>query len=167
MVAAVLLLGVLWQNRAIINDWRQTAETLSENKNLENNQDDELLVEQQQSKITLSKEEAKKQQETPEAKETKQEEENRETTNPEGEQSTEPVETPQGQAEDNGDTQEVLQTDNIEEEGQYYTIQPGDTLVSICMKQFQSLEKMDDILEINHIEDKDKIVAGQKIKLWE
>lgn len=55
----------------------------------------------------------------------------------------------------------------MEEEGQYYIIQPGDTMVSICMKQFQSLEKMDDILKLNHIEDKDKIVAGQKIKLWE
>ena len=62
------------------------------------------------------------------------------------------------------ETKEVVQ---IEEEGQYYIIQPGDTMVSICMKQFQSLEKMDDILKINNIEDKDKIVAGQKIKLWE
>ena len=51
--------------------------------------------------------------------------------------------------------------------GQYYTIQPGDTLVSICMKQFQSLDRMDEIMQINNITNKDKIVAGQKIKLWE
>lgn len=50
---------------------------------------------------------------------------------------------------------------------QYYTIQPGDTLVSICMKQFQSLDRMDEIMQINNITNKDKIVAGQKIKLWE
>ena len=29
------------------------------------------------------------------------------------------------------------------------------------------LERMDEILKMNQIEDKDKIVAGQKIKLWE
>lgn len=47
----------------------------------------------------------------------------------------------------------------------YYTIQPGDTMVSICMSQYQSLEKMDEILKINHIQNKNKIVAGQRIKL--
>lgn len=52
-------------------------------------------------------------------------------------------------------------------QGQYYIIQPGDTLVSICMKQFQSLDRMDEIMKINNITNKDKIVAGQKIKLWE
>ena len=40
-------------------------------------------------------------------------------------------------------------------------------MVSICMKQFQSLERMDEILEINGIQDRNKIVAGQKLKLWE
>lgn len=73
-------------------------------------------------------------------------------------------ETEKKPKEEKVETKEVVQ---IEEEGQYYIIQPGDTMVSICMKQFQSLEKMDDILKINNIEDKDKIVAGQKIKLWE
>lgn len=50
---------------------------------------------------------------------------------------------------------------------QYYTIQPGDTLVSICMSQFQSLDQMERIMDINGIEDKDCIVAGQVLKLWE
>ena len=53
------------------------------------------------------------------------------------------------------------------EKDQYYIIQPGDTMVSICMSQFQSVEQMEKILEINQIQDKDRIVAGQKIKLWE
>ena len=50
---------------------------------------------------------------------------------------------------------------------QYYIIQPGDTLVRICMEKFQSLEQMETIMEMNHIENKNKIVAGQKIKLWQ
>jgi len=52
-------------------------------------------------------------------------------------------------------------------QSQYYTIQPGDTLVSICMSQFQSLDRMESIMSINGIEDKDCIVAGQVLKLWE
>ena len=36
--------------------------------------------------------------------------------------------------------------ENIHNGAQYYTIQPGDTLVSICMKEFSSLEKMDEII---------------------
>lgn len=66
----------------------------------------------------------------------------------------------------NKDVLEVEQT-KTEIKGQYYTIQPGDTLVSICMKQFQSLDRMEEIMRINQITNKDKIVAGQKIKLWE
>ena len=52
-------------------------------------------------------------------------------------------------------------------QSQYYTIQPGDTLVSICMSQFQSLDRMESIMSINGIEDKNCIVAGQVLKLWE
>ena len=53
------------------------------------------------------------------------------------------------------------------EQNQYYTIQPGDTLVSICMSQFQSLDNMEEIVRINKITDQNRIVAGKKIKLWE
>ena len=60
---------------------------------------------------------------------------------------------------------DVTKIGNVQE--QYYTIQPGDTLVSICMKEFQSLDRMEEIMQINNITNKDKIVAGQKIKLWE
>lgn len=64
--------------------------------------------------------------------------------------------------------QDAITAANVKSvQGQYYIIQPGDTLVSICMKQFQSLDRMDEIMQINNITNKDKIVAGQKIKLWE
>lgn len=67
------------------------------------------------------------------------------------------------------DIEKETEVEQIKEEdqGQYYIIQPGDTMVSICMSQFQSVEQMEKILEINQIQDKDRIVAGQKIKLWE
>lgn len=155
ILGAAVLLGFLWQNRDMLKDWRQTAETFSESKNTENNQEDELFVEQQESKITIAEEEVSKTKENSSKEEAKEEQ-----------QTENPQQTPEEQNQDKQETEEVLQTNNVEE-GQYYTIQPGDTLVSICMEQFQSLEKMDDILKINHIENKDKIVAGQKIKLWE
>ena len=50
---------------------------------------------------------------------------------------------------------------------QYYTIKPGDTLVHICMDQFQSVENMEKIMEMNGITDKNCIEAGKQIKLWE
>lgn len=62
---------------------------------------------------------------------------------------------------------ETVAQKELMQQKQYYTIQPGDTLVSICMKQFQSLEPMENIMNINGIENKDCIVAGQVLKLWE
>lgn len=143
ILGAAVLLGFLWQNREVLKKLARTEETFSENKKVEKHkEEDELIVEQQESKITISNEKVDEPVETAEKKK----------------------ETPK--------TQEVMQNkvtqkEEIEEEGQYYIIQPGDTMVSICMKQFHSLEKMDDILKLNNIEDKDKIVAGQRIKLWE
>lgn len=66
--------------------------------------------------------------------------------------------------EDIKDVQKKEKWNNVE---QYYTIQPGDTLVRICMEKFQSLEQMETIMEINQIENENKIVAGKKIKLWQ
>ena len=66
------------------------------------------------------------------------------------------------------DTQEQLsEREDTNYIPQYYEIQPGDTLVSICEKNFQSQEKMNEILSINGIQDKNHIVAGTTIKLWE
>lgn len=141
---AAILLGIFWENKGMITEWtdywRGAAETFSDGQNKENEQEEELFVEQQESKITIPTEDVDKQEEAPEE---------------------------QKEEETKVETDDVLPTVEADEEAKYYTVQPGDTMVSICMKQFQSLEKMDDILKINHIEDKDKIVAGQKIKLWE
>ncbi len=47
----------------------------------------------------------------------------------------------------------------------YYIVQPGDSLDKICYKIYQSYEKLEEICALNKIENKDTILAGQKIML--
>lgn len=46
-----------------------------------------------------------------------------------------------------------------------YTIVKGDTLISICMKKYGSLDKLQEICEINDIANPDSIAVGQTILL--
>lgn len=46
-----------------------------------------------------------------------------------------------------------------------YTIVRGDTLISICMSRYGSLDKLKEICEINHISNADNIQVGQTILL--
>ncbi len=47
----------------------------------------------------------------------------------------------------------------------YYIVQKGDSLVGICKKIYQTTAMMDKLCEVNGIEDKDAIYAGQKLIL--
>lgn len=47
----------------------------------------------------------------------------------------------------------------------YYVVQPGDSLVGICKKIYQTTAMMDKLCEVNGIEDENAIYAGQKITL--
>lgn len=47
----------------------------------------------------------------------------------------------------------------------YYVVQKGDNLAGICRKIYQTTAMMDKICEINQIEDKDAIYAGQYLAL--
>lgn len=47
----------------------------------------------------------------------------------------------------------------------YYVVQKGDSLVGICRKIYQTTAIMDKLCEINGIEDKDAIYAGQRLTL--
>ncbi len=47
----------------------------------------------------------------------------------------------------------------------YYTVQPGDTLDSICLSIYNSLEVRDELCQLNGIEDGNKIFTGQKLQL--
>lgn len=51
------------------------------------------------------------------------------------------------------------------EDARYYTVQPGDTLDSICLSIYNSRDMLDQIREANGIEDGDKIYTGQKLLL--
>lgn len=46
-----------------------------------------------------------------------------------------------------------------------YIVKNGDTLADICQKYYGSLEKVEEICEINHIENQDEIWEGEKIIL--
>ncbi|MCC8050787.1 MAG: LysM peptidoglycan-binding domain-containing protein [Clostridiales bacterium] len=46
-----------------------------------------------------------------------------------------------------------------------YTIRTGDTLAEICAKYYGSLERLEELCEVNGIEDADHIIPGQKIVL--
>lgn len=47
----------------------------------------------------------------------------------------------------------------------YYIVQKGDSLVGICKKIYQTTAMMDKLCEVNEIEDRDAIYAGQKLTL--
>lgn len=47
----------------------------------------------------------------------------------------------------------------------YYIVQKGDSLVGICKKIYQTTAMMDKLCEVNGIEDRDAIYAGQKLTL--
>ncbi len=62
----------------------------------------------------------------------------------------------------NEETEEVVSVVN---EVKYYIVRPGDSLASICSALYNnaSQEKIDELLELNDIEDQDKIYAGQQL----
>ena len=67
-----------------------------------------------------------------------------------------------------GDSAEkILQenTGDITEGKQSYIVEQGDTLQIISVKMYQTTDKVDEIMELNHIENADKILVGEKIWL--
>lgn len=76
--------------------------------------------------------------------------------------------------EEQNDSQQENQRDEQENNSQpvdntqnykTYTIQEGDTLAIICYKFYNSSAKMSELLELNNIEEPNKIYVGQKIIL--
>lgn len=51
------------------------------------------------------------------------------------------------------------------ERARYYTVQPGDTLDTICLSIYNSLDVREELCQLNDIEDGNKIFTGQKLKL--
>lgn len=63
-------------------------------------------------------------------------------------------EVPEGQSET---------TNEVTKKVRYYTIKEGDTLAAISTKYYQSIYYVDEILKANKIDNKNKIMVGQKI----
>lgn len=63
--------------------------------------------------------------------------------------------------------EKILQenTGDITEGKQSYIVEQGDTLQIISVKMYQTTDKVDEIMELNHIENADKILVGEKIWL--
>lgn len=55
----------------------------------------------------------------------------------------------------------------IEQDGdkRYYTVQAGDTLLSICLNVYQNKNMVQTLKEVNGIEDGDRILVGQRLLL--
>jgi nucleoid-associated protein YgaU len=56
-------------------------------------------------------------------------------------------------------------TDSSSQKQEYYTIEKGDTLAKISVKIYGTDEMIQKICELNHIENNNKIQAGQKLQL--
>ena len=66
---------------------------------------------------------------------------------------------------DQADQNEAQETAAQSGEPRYYTVKPGDTLNTICLRIYKSKDMADAIKKANGIEDGDKIYAGQKLLL--
>lgn len=65
---------------------------------------------------------------------------------------------------DGGQTEAMTEAQTYLEQG-YYVVQKGDSLVGICRKIYQTTAMMEKLCEVNNIEDKDAIYAGQYLTL--
>ena len=69
------------------------------------------------------------------------------------------TETPAGGAETEASALESASPENI------YEVQEGETLYSICMDRYHSLEPIDEICRLNGLDDKNRIKIGQELIL--
>lgn len=56
-------------------------------------------------------------------------------------------------------------SESVEKPNQYYIVQKGDTLATISLKFYDTLDYVKKIMDLNKIEDQDHIVIGQKLVL--
>ncbi len=55
------------------------------------------------------------------------------------------------------------ETQPVIAETKYYVVEPGDSLVGICLELYHSSNNLKKIMELNEIDDENKIYAGQKL----
>ncbi|MCR4803816.1 MAG: LysM peptidoglycan-binding domain-containing protein [Lachnospiraceae bacterium] len=71
-------------------------------------------------------------------------------------------------ADDEENNKNSLEKHNTEMELiQFYEVKPGDSLEGICREYFGNITAIGKIMQINQIENKNRIVVGQVLKMWE
>ncbi len=70
-----------------------------------------------------------------------------------------------GQKGENADEDAKEASAPQKDRARYYTVQPGDTLDSICLSIYDSLDVREELCQLNGIEDGNKIFTGQKLQL--
>lgn len=76
-----------------------------------------------------------------------------------------PEETPQEGSSETATQPESPAAAATTNEQKTYTVQDGQTLYSICLEVYNSLNKVDEICALNNLESQDKIISGQKLIL--
>lgn len=60
----------------------------------------------------------------------------------------------------------VYETGAVSADGvRYHLVRDGETLYGICLAEYHSLSKLEEVCELNGLEDQNKIVSGQKLLL--
>ena len=152
----------------------QSKETSADQSTVDEDKAQEMIDSQEdKAGDSQQKENSKKDKKT--KKEAKSEEET-----PKEEVQEEPKQTEESQKDQNaeqgsksdlpkdGEPQEQVQpptADGTSSQARYYTVQPGDTLNSICLNIYHSKDMLETLREANGIEDGDKILAGQRLLL--
>lgn len=131
-----------------------------EEKQTENKED--LVVESIASQVSPLEEESDKSKDSDKPKE---KEEDKSRTEEEKDKAQNEEKKDDSQSEENSSHEAEETSAGQSEEVRYYTVQPGDTLDSICLSVYKSRDKLDQIREANGIEDGDKIFTGQKLLL--
>lgn len=111
-----------------------------------------------------SNEEMKEELEKKDKEDSEQEESSEKEENGETEDKEEKPEEPE-ESEEAKEVEKEEPSKETEKKVTYYTVKEGDTLASISMKRYKTLEVIDEIQKLNAIDDKDKIYAGEKILL--
>ena len=79
--------------------------------------------------------------------------------------SPEDSEDEDGSADENNGESESSQTQDAASTQTVYVVQKGDTIMSICKRFYGNTEKLNEIIELNKLEDANKLYIGQEIKL--
>lgn len=160
LAAAVLVIGItMLDNHDKMQNMENTLSTISDKVN--ETPTPPVVVETLNGNTEKSSREEMKE-ELEKEKEEKQENDRKE---PEDEKLTEESEREKEEKPKNDSEDKKEKAQETEKKVTFYTVKDGDTLASISMKKYKTLEIIDEIQELNAIDDKDKIYAGQKILL--